>query len=140
MSDHFGIGTAILGASRIYMLSARGTGRTTSLVESVKDGDRIIFATRKESERVSRLLKERGLNVDCVAYGPDRAYGLFRDLNTSEGRTIFDHTWVEQFFERAIQDAQRQIESFQKELSGFGTAHYETRRKAAEIFKWRMGE
>ena len=42
--DHFGIGAALLGAANIYFNSARQTGRTTSLIESVKDGDRIIVS------------------------------------------------------------------------------------------------
>ena len=48
--DHFGIGAAMRGMFLNYMHSARRSGRTTSLVESVKDGDRIVFAERREAE------------------------------------------------------------------------------------------
>ena len=53
--DHFGIGAAMRGMALTYIQSARRTGRTTSVVESVKDGDRIVFADRREAERVRRL-------------------------------------------------------------------------------------
>ena len=47
--DHFGIGAGLTGAMDIYFHASRGTGRTTSLVDSVKEGDRVkrgVLATR----------------------------------------------------------------------------------------------
>lgn len=32
--DHFGIGSAVKGALEVYLRASRGTGRTTSLLES----------------------------------------------------------------------------------------------------------
>ena len=40
--DHFGIGAAIYGAARVYFQSARRTGRTTALLDGLKDGDRLV--------------------------------------------------------------------------------------------------
>lgn len=135
--DHFGIGAAVRGAAIIYMQSARQTGRTTSLVESVKDGDRIIFGDGREAKRVERLCKERGVKVECVVVSPKEPEGVF-DRGTPQGRTIFDHSWVEQYYLNAIEQAQGDIDRLERQASGYGEAHRETRRRAEEIAKWRF--
>ena len=43
MSDAFGIGQAVQGAARVYFQTARASGRTVAMVESLKEGDRVIF-------------------------------------------------------------------------------------------------
>ena len=135
--DHFGIGAAVLGSVRIYMHSARRTGRTTSLVESVKDGDRIVFCDTREAERVRRLTLERGVKVECVVISPSDPQRLF-ERATAEGRTILDHSWVESYYQLAIERAQADIDHFERETSGYGAAHRETRRRAEELAKWRI--
>ena len=57
--DFFGIGTALQGSAQIYFRSSRTTGRTTNLVDSVKEGDRIVCASGDEARHVERLLHER---------------------------------------------------------------------------------
>lgn len=47
--DHFGIGTALLGCAEVYFRCARRTGRTTSLVESLVSGDRVVCRTENEA-------------------------------------------------------------------------------------------
>lgn len=135
--DHFGIGVAVHGAIRVLMQSARGTGRTNSLVESVKTGDRIVFVDRKEADRVGRLCQERGVKVDCIVIDPMNPGKLY-ERGTSEGRTVFDHSWVEQYYLAEISQAQRAIEALQKQTSGFGEAHRETRRNAEQMARWRL--
>lgn len=133
--DHFGIGAAMEGMVRAYFTGARRTGRTTSLVESVKTGDRIVFANRNEAERVRRLCLSRGVQVQCIVIppnDPDRLYSIGR----SEGRTIFDHTWVEIFYELAIHCSQGRIDHLERSLSGHGVDHQETRFRAQELQKW----
>jgi hypothetical protein len=135
--DHFGIGAAVRGAAVIYIQSARRTGRTTSLVESVKDGDRIAFLSQKEAERVRRLCLGRGVKVECIVVDPKRPDGVF-SRGTPSGRTIFDHSWVEQFYLNAIEAAQQEIDNLQRHASGFGESHRETRRCAEELGKWHL--
>jgi len=50
--DLFGIGSAIKAMIVVYRQSARGTGRTVSMVESVKDGDRIVFTNSNAADGV----------------------------------------------------------------------------------------
>ena len=125
------------GMARMYFQSARQTGRTTSLVESVKDGDRIVFACSREAERVRRLCLERGVNVECVVVEPRTPERVF-ERGTPEGRTIFDHSWVEQRYLEAIERTQHEIDHLERQASGYGEAHRETRRKAEELAKWRI--
>ena len=120
----------------IYMQSARRTGRTTSLVESVKDGDRICFAGSREADRVRRLCLDRGVNVECIVIDPKQPERVF-DRGTPQGRTIFDHSWVEQYYLNAIERACAEIDRLQQQASGYGEAHRETRRRAEEMAKWR---
>lgn len=133
--DHFGIGAAILGAARIYFSSARGTGRTTSMIESVKDGDRIVVSSAREVSRLKLLLAERALQVSVLCIDPGDPGCLCRHA-TPEGRTIFDHYWVEQYYELALKNASHGIDRLQREFSGFGSAHCETKRKYEEMAKW----
>lgn len=137
--DHFGIGTAVEGAARMYFQGARRSGRTTSMLDSLKDGDRIWFADAREANRVERLCKERGLTVECRTLsvrGLDSVRGAF-ECGTPKGRTLFDHSWVEQFYMAAIQNAQAAIDHTQRETSGWGAAHLDTRRRAVEIAQFK---
>jgi hypothetical protein len=133
--DHFGIGAAIRAATMMYAQSARRTGRTTSLIESVKDGDRICFSSHQEARHVKALCADRGVRVECVVVSPSHPEQLL-DLGTAQGRTLMDHSWVEQYYIAAIERAQAEIDQFEARLSGYGVAHRETRRRAIELAKW----
>jgi len=133
--DHFGIGAALLGAAQIYFRSARQTGRTTSLLESVKDGDRIVVRTHQEEHHLKRMLELRGLKVGILVIDPSTPGKVFEHPK-SQGRTIFDHMWVEKFYEMALKYASKELDHLQRESSGFGTAHYETRRRYEEMARW----
>lgn len=135
--DHFGIGAAMRGMANIYFQSARKSGRTTSLIESVKDGDRIIFANSREAERVRRLCIDRGVDVECVVIDPNDPGRVF-ERGTPQGRTIFDHSWVEQRYVLAIEYVQNDIDYLERQASGYGEAHRETRRRAEEMAKWKV--
>lgn len=135
--DHFGIGAAMRGMAMTYFQSARRTGRTTSMVESVKDGDRIVFADSREAECVRRLCKERGVTVECIVSDPRSPQRLV-ERGTSNGRTIFDHGWVEQYYLDVLEGHGREIDHLEQQLSGYGEAHRETKRRAEERSKWRV--
>lgn len=133
--DHFGTSAAIQGMVEVYYMTARQSGRTTSLVESLKDGDRVVCLTNQEARRLLDLSRERGITITAVALAPGRGRGIFHE-GTSQGRTIFDHTWVEEHFRQAVRGAAEEIGYLQRELSGYGAAHRETARKARELATW----
>jgi len=134
--DHFGIGAGLLGAANIYFQGARQTGRTTSLIESVKDGDRIVVRNRQEEYFLKRRMEGRGLKVDILAVDPATPEKLYRHPK-SQGRTIFDHQWLEDYYNISLRSIAKSLGNMQKELSGFGTAHAETQRGYEEMAKWR---
>jgi hypothetical protein len=133
--DHFGIGNAIKGMTFAYFQQSRRTGRTMSIVESVKDGDRIVFTNRLEAKRVERLCKERGVKIRCIVVSPFNPTGLMRD-GISHGRTIFDHDWVKEFYFNAIHRAEKELDTLERETSGYGVKHRETKRQAEENQRW----
>jgi hypothetical protein len=134
--DMFGIGAAMKAMTRVYFQSARGSGRTTMMIDSLHEGDRVVFSNARERERVEKLIRDRGLkDVKCIVVPPREPTRAF-ERGTSQGRTIFDHSWVEQFYEDRIKDASGEIDWLQTELSGYGEAHRETARQAAELAKW----
>lgn len=135
MSDFFGIGNAIKSMIQVYRQSARATGRTTSLVESVKDGDRVYFATMQEARLFDELCKERGVSIESVVISVSEPGEVFQ-RGTAEGRAIFDHNWLEQFYAQEIEHISKQIENLERQTSGWGEAHRKTRRKALEVAKF----
>ena len=133
--DHFGIGAAAQGAFEVYVASARQTGRTTSLVESLKDGDRVIFINYVEARRVERMCEDRGIKIETQVVDPRSPSKVFEN-HTARGRVIFDHSWVEDFYRLALQNASKELDHLQVESSGYGFKHYETRQRAIEIARW----
>jgi hypothetical protein len=128
--DQYGIGTAIQGMVRIYTETARRTGRTTHMLDNLKDGDRVVCLTSTpEAKRLERLARERGLKVQFITLDPRQPEKLF-ESGTPEGRTIFDHSWVEEYFRRGIDRLAEDIDRLQRDTSGYGEAHRDTRRRA----------
>lgn len=134
--DMFGIGAAVQGMMHTYIQSSRRTGRTMSLVQNVKNGDRIVFVNIEEAERVKRLCLERGIEIKCSVVDPKDPGHLFQSP-PSDGRTIFDHGWVEEFYLHKMKEVKENIDFFEKQSSGYGEAHRETKRAAQEIIRWR---
>lgn len=134
--DHFGIGHAMQSMVRVYCQSARRSGRTTSLLESVKSGDRVVFINEAQASEFRRLCKERQVDVSCIVAPVNEPDRLFQ-RPPSEGRTLFDHVWIEEYYMTALERCAAEIDHLQRETSGFGAAHEETRRMALERSKWR---
>ena len=139
MSDFFGISNALKGMSIAYFQSSRATGRTISMVESLKDGDRVCFVSSKEADRVKRLCLERKIDVECIVVDPVEAGRLF-ERGPSQGRTILDHTWVEQYYLNGLKQLEKEIDCLERQSSRFSEAHHETKRKAVELSKWQNFE
>ena len=135
--DLFGIGAAMKSITRVYFQSARETGRTTMMIDSLHEGDRVVFTNRNEAGRVQQLIRERGLkDVKCIVISKN-SMGSVHENGTSRGRTIFDHMWVQEFYENSIQATEREIDWLQEQLSGYGEKHRETKRQAEEMCKWK---
>lgn len=134
--DFFGIGPALIGAMNVYFRAARQTGRTTALLENVKDGDRVVFRNQEEMRAFQRLVAERALDLECVVAPIKEQHRLFQ-RPTPKGRTIFDHTWVEDYYRDHLRFAQERLATLERELSRPGAAHRETRQAALEGAKFK---
>jgi hypothetical protein len=134
--DFFGIGAALRAMARVYSETARRTGRTNMLLDSVLDGDRIICASAAEQRDLQHRLRERGLQVEVRVIDPRRSPHEMQCMGTAQGRTLFDHGWVEQSYVDALERHASFIGHWQQRLSGFGEAHRQTRRAALEQRMW----
>ena len=116
MSDFFGIGNAIKKLIDKYRYSSRFSGRTTNLINSVKTGDRVVFTKQNTADDFERQCKARDVEIECVAINPSRKDFPF-GLHTVQGRTFFDHTWVEEAYTQAIDNVYNRINFYERELS-----------------------
>lgn len=133
--DQFGISTAMRCMAEVYFTTARRTGRTTQMLDGLKDGDRIVCLDANEARRLKGLLAERSLKVEVLSCQPHN-YGELFEQGTPQGRTVFDHCWIEEHFRRSLENSERHIDRLQTELSGYGEAHRETARKCRGLHGW----
>jgi len=133
--DHFGIGLAVQAAARIYFQSACRTGRTTSLVECLKDGDRVVCANPRAAEDLRRRCFMRRLEVDVIVVPPDQAWRA-RERKKSVGRTLFDHSWIEQYYLESMKNCAAAIQEIELNLSGDGTPKPETPYLVEQRRRW----
>lgn len=129
--DPYGIGNAYRAMAMMYTQASRRTGRTTQMLDRLKNGDRVVCLESAEVHRLKRLCHERGLEVEFITCSPkDPGQLLMR--GTPEGQSVFEHTWVERFFASRIEHLVEEFAQLQRDLSGYGEAHRETRRRAQE--------
>lgn len=133
--DLFGIGAAIRGAAAIYFRAARSTGRTTSLVNSVKNGDRVVFIDATHAREFQRLCRDRGGQVDCIVVPASQPKEVFRNGPARE-RLILDHCWIEAFYMQAIEQAMHEVDAIEREGSGNGEAARKSEQLSREFAKW----
>lgn len=133
--DHFGIDQALRSMVECYFITSRQTGRTASLLDSLRTGDRVVCLDSREAHRLRRLCMERALKVEVLVVAPDRAHEL-PSYGPAQGRTLFEHTWLEEFYRRAIKRAGEQIDELQRRMSSHGELHRVTPRCALERARW----
>ena len=136
MSDFYGIAAGIMGAANVFLTTARRTGRTTRMLEAIKDLDRVVCATRQEADRIRHELKVRKIKAEVLVVAPSEYDRLFH-FGTPKGRTHFDHPWVEDYFMNGIATQASRLSHLERELSGYGEAHRETAANAREVARWR---
>ena len=112
MSDEYGLTAAAKTGLRIFEMSSRGSGRTARLVERVTDEDQIVVPKREVAEYIRRKLRDAGKKTRVLVV--DRFNPEHRAQN---GRTFFDHTWIEQYIRDATCRAEDDIEAMQRAMS-----------------------
>jgi len=133
--DYFGIGSALKGSALIYFRSAIQSGRTTSLIESLKDGDRVICLNAESADFLRRRCKEKNIHVECVGID-HRDIERLSHLKRSHGRTVFDHDWLEKYYLYKLECAANAIDRFENELSHRKDEHEENTYRDIALYKW----
>lgn len=133
--DQFGISTAMRCMAEMYFTVASRTGRTTQMLDSLKDGDRIVCLNQHEANRLDCLCRERRLRVQVLVCSTHNFGELFQH-GTPQGRTVFDHSWVEELYRKSLENIEAHIDKLQTELSGYGEAHRQTARQASQWHGW----
>lgn len=109
------------------------------MMESLKDGDRVIVLFPNRIKSLERMTKAHGVDVTFAAISPEHPELIFEKepMLDSEGRTIFDHEWLEHYYLAQLEKAEERITSIQRESSGYGSAHIETKTHAQDIERFR---
>jgi hypothetical protein len=123
--DAFGIGESIQEILRDYFGQERRTGRTTAMLEALRDGDMVVFLTHEEMRRVVRLAQIKGVKITGIVVPTWNPHSV-RDHPAPEGRTVFDHSWIEAYYAQEIKSARGLIDRLQSS-NGIGQAHTKTR-------------
>lgn len=109
--DYFGMGAAARGAFRAVLMAMRGTGRTTRLVSDLRENDLVVVLNSDHGRRLERLAHAEGKKAQWVAADPligDVRSGRAADRLhawSGHGRLIFDHAWLEAYYDQCISDA-----------------------------------
>lgn len=116
-TDFHGIGNAVKGAAEVVFITGRQTGRTTLMLRSLQPGDRVICLTENEADHLRRRAKAEG--IKCVTFEsvPLDALQRIREKKRVEGRTFFDHNWVEHFYKLRLEQTAQDIRAFEAMLS-----------------------
>lgn len=135
--DFFGIGAMLKGAMRIATHAARGTGRTTSLLENIKDGDRVVFEHPLAARDFDLECKKRGLKVEVLSVSTKSPQTLFQCAPlTGKGRLIFDHSWVEAYHMQSLEYSIKEIAQMEFEFSGRDAQDRKTHYNSFQQAKW----
>lgn len=135
--DIYGIGASLSAHIKRYIETHRGTGRTSTLLSILREGDAVVFSLPSAKSHFERQLKEAGFkngDVKVITASPRYPSDAIDKLKGRlEGKVYFDHTYLEEFFTQANLDARVHIMTISRELSGFGERHRKTKAAAEKL-------
>ena len=117
--DPFGIGTALQHGMRMLLHGQRHSGRTTALLDSLKEHDVVITTMGIEGQRLEREIRARGFKDVTVRLMPTtnlrEAYDRLSG-QTAQRRIVFDHMFFEGYYSAAIDNAVYELSRFKEHL------------------------
>lgn len=117
--DILGIGAGVEASALLYFNAARRSGKTSRLIEALKSGDRVVCRGDGERRHMVNALRRRGIyDVEVISVPPDKPSWLAERHRPSEGRTLFDDDWLQDFYMQEIRSAARGLERLSAVSSG----------------------
>lgn len=107
--DQYGIGSAMQAMQAMYVNTARRAGRTTRMLERLKDGDRVLCSNQGAARDIKNRARGMGLDVQTIHISDFHGMAQMRP---AEGKTYMDHTMVERLYELAILGTQKEIDAW----------------------------
>lgn len=116
MMDKFNYAKKIKSDIYSVCIKSRRTGRTMEMINSLKNGDVVVFSSNAEAERVEYLIKKRNINIKSIVINPKNSAKLYETQAGNNRRFIFDHSWVEEYFLNAVDKCEKEISYWQSDV------------------------
>ena len=101
--DDYGIYPGLDACFRMLMRAQRGTGRTQRMLERYQPGSVVVFCNLVQAKEAERRAAQMGKTLAYVVSDPVK-HDISETLaGRRADRVIFDHTWVERYYEFQIQ-------------------------------------
>ena len=129
--DPFGIGRALQHGLRMFMHASRRSGRTTDMLNMIREDDVVVTAMRQEAQRLKGLVNRRGFNnVDVICVEPLGLGRVYERLVSGRPRRVlFDHLFFETYYSYMMDQAFEDISHFKDTLD----KRYESAQKDGTI-------
>lgn len=87
-----------------YARSARQSGRTTRMIETLGATDVVVVLTERDAQTMRRMIRAAGKSNRVIACPPN-PIALAEKRNGSEARHVPDHIWVEDYYAASLDRA-----------------------------------
>lgn len=102
----------------VYINSKRQSGRTTRMISSLDDGDTIVCTNSAHARILQmQIQQEHGKIVRCIAAAPHRIEQYIDTLRGLPGNVVFDHTWIEDYYQHQIECASLHLQQIHKNIN-----------------------
>ncbi len=111
----YGIATAIQAYYRVFQETARQTGRTREMLDDLSNGDCVIVPSANHINYIQSMARKKGLNIRVEVVNPSMLD--ISNLRVLKGQIVFDHTFVEQYFDNELLSSERRLKELSEYLS-----------------------
>lgn len=104
----YGIKIALASYLRVWREAARRTGRTSKMLDGMESGQVVIVPPGENYRRyIQNMAQDKGLCITVVSLSPSDPEA--QNLRAMGGKYVFDHKFVEEFYECEIDRAERRL-------------------------------
>ena len=133
--DIYGISLGIRACTKIYFETVRQSGRTTHMVSLVERGDLVIIHPNVNDRDIYDLLAKRGIQgVDVARAGSlEEIRNIARNQGKKYNRVHLDHSFVDAYYLKAIEDTGMKLDSLMKDLASQANHESDFHRNASKF-------